>query len=129
MSMKKLFQIGAKDYTKYIKEHKYSMRRVELFQEWRDGNFNIRRAHQRWQIEGTFILSFFTEADYDAFIAAITAATNADGWCTVKVFVEDDKTFTAINAFVEYKPRIVWTNETAGTRPAVAELEVRITER
>lgn len=127
--MIKLFEINGVDYTKYINDRKYIMRRNELFQEWRDGNFNIRRVHERFQIKGSFIASFFTVAEYDAFVAAIKTATDVDGWCTVSVFVEDDKSFTTINAFVDLKPSISWTNKAAGSLPALANVEVSIIER
>ena len=127
--MKKLFEINGVDFTQYINERKYSMHRLALYQEWIDGNFNVRRAHQRWQIEGSFVMTFYSEVEYDSFVAAVENVTDADGWCPVSVFVEDDKTFSEINAFVAYKPHIAWTNEASGSLPAVAEVKVTITER
>lgn len=128
-----LFWVGSKNYTPYINERNYSMRRVELFQEWRDGNFNVHRVHERWQVKGSFTLSFFTEQDYDFFLNDIELAKNADGWCSVTVFIEDDKSVKGIKAFVDYKTRISWTNGadmmSTETKPAVAEVEVTITER
>ena len=108
------------------------MRRYEQFREWRDGNFNVRRAHERWQIKGSFVASFFTEAEYDEFITAINDATTPDGYTRIRLFVEDSRATEYIYAFIECEPRVSYTNRATDTgiaTPSLINVKVTITER
>lgn len=127
--MKILFVINNIDFTERINDLKYKMRRKEIYREWQDGNFTTHRARLRNVVQGDFVMTFYNEADYDAFNDAVNAATDAEGISTMTVFLDKEKINVTINGFIDYDTRIVWTSEAFGSLPAVAEVAVSIIER
>lgn len=127
--MKILFVINNIDFTERINDLKYKMRRKEIYHEWQDGNFTTHRARLRNVVQGDFVMTFYNEADYDAFNDAVNAATDAEGISTMTVFLDKEKINVTINGFVDYDTRIVWTSEAFGSLPAVAEVAVSVIER
>ena len=126
--MKQLFKINGIDFTKWVNDRKYDVRRNKVYFEWTDGNFTTRRANVREQVAGSFIMTFLNEADYDAFTAAVKAAETGAGWCPVEVFLNKEKTTVSINAFVDYETKIAWTSEAFNSEPAVTMIAVEILE-
>ena len=127
--MKILFVINNIDFTEWINDRKYKMRREELYHEWQDGNYTTRRTRLRDVVQGSFIMSFFNEDDYDAFNDAVKAATDDEGISTMTVFLDKEKTTVTINGFIDYDTHITWTSEAFGSLPAVAEVAVSVIER
>lgn len=127
--MKKLFDINNIDFTQWINDRKYKMYREELYHEWQDGNYNTHRTHLRDVVQGSFIMTFYNEDDYDAFTNAVKVATNAEGISTMTVFLDKEKSNVTISGFIDYATRIAWTSEAFGALPAVAEVTVSIVER
>lgn len=121
-----LFKIGNTDFTQFVYDRKYQMAKREIYTEWVDGNFTLRRAFQRKQVVGAFTMSFYSQAEFNAFISAFNSAKTADGYCAISVFLDDEKTNVDINAFLEIEVKTAWTN-TGG--PDVSGVKVSVTER
>lgn len=121
--------IGGEDFSEFINQKTYNIQRKDVFGSWEDGNWITHRNVVRTQVSGSFTMTFSREEDHDAFIDAVAAAKTAGGYCEIDVFVDTDKTFDTINAFLEIEAKHRWTMEAFGQTPELAVVTVKITEK
>lgn len=123
--MKQFFIINGIDFTEFINERKYKMSRVDINRKWTDGNWTVRQSRMRQQIQGAFVMTFYSLEEYESFRNAVTAATNYEGWCAAKVYVTKENAIADIKAFIDYDNKIAWTND---AEPGAIEVRVEVLE-
>ena len=106
--MTNLFKIGTTDLTKWEKTEEHDVNRVDVFEEWTDGNWINHRVIARTNISGEVVLSFAREADFANFISLLSSARDADGYYPVTVWCSNTGTTETINAFLDISGETQW---------------------
>ena len=125
-----LLKINDVDFTARVNQRTYSVQRVDEYARWVDGNWKQRRDIARTRAAGKFNMTFLTDAQYQAFLAAIAAVKQNGGYCTgVQVWVDNTKQLETIDAFLDFSAKTLWTTEAFGGNPVVSGVTVTVTER
>lgn len=127
-----LFTVNNVDFTSKINQKKYNIQKKPVYTNWTDGNGIVHRVVTRTRVSGSFPMSFFSVADYDAFKNAVEAVRTNGDYCPITIYANNTKETLNINAFVDYETSLRWTqvyDQQTGSTPAVAAVTVTISER
>lgn len=108
MALTNLFKISSTDLTKWEDATKHNVNRTDMYEEWRDGNWNLHREIARTQISGSVVLNFSRAADFNSFITLLTSARNADGYYSISVYCSNTGTTETLNAFLDVAGDTAW---------------------
>ena len=100
--MTNLFKIGSTDLTPWEDTQKHNVNRVDIFEEWTDGNWTTHRVIARTQISGTVVLNFAKETEYSNVLSLLQTSRNANGYYAISVYCSNTGTLETINAFLDY---------------------------
>lgn len=104
MSATIFFKIGSSstgDLSAFADIQNYDVNKVDVFQEWTDGNWINHRDIVRTRIQGTVTLGFKTVTDWNAFVSLLNANRDEAGYFAVTVWVNNTATSETINAFLD----------------------------
>lgn len=99
--MTNLFKISTTDLTGYEDTSQHAVNKVDVFEEWIDGNWNTHRVIARQRVGGTVVLNFSRAADFSAFQTLLSTARNANGYYPITVYCNNTGTTETINAFLD----------------------------
>ena len=125
-----LFKVNNVDFTARVNHQKsYAVQSNDVYTTWTDGNYVDHRVVARQRISGSFTMTFTSDAQFDAFTAALAAVKHVDGYYPVQVWDNKSKTLVSINAFIDYTPQHRWTEASFGQTPELTAVSVKISQR
>ena len=99
--MTNLFVIGTTDFTAYEDTEQHAVNKVDIFEEWTDGNWNTHRVIARTRVEGAVVLNFSRTADYAAFLTLLSTARRTNGDYSITVYCANTDTSETVYAFLD----------------------------
>lgn len=102
------FIIGATDLSSHDDLTKHDVNREDVFETWVDGNWITHRVVARTRVTGTVYLRFPRQTDFDAFLALMVSARDANGYYPITVWCSNTGTNETINAFLDYDGETKW---------------------
>lgn len=106
--MTDLFKISTTDLTKYERTEQHDVNRVDVWEEWTDGNWATHRVIARTRVSGSVVLGFSKETDFANFISLLSSARNASGYYPITVWCSNTNTSETINAFLDITGDTKW---------------------
>lgn len=91
--------LNGTDITKYIDKETYKVNSDQIYEEWQNANFITVRIPIRKRVSGKFNIRCGNRSQYSDFLTLLSAAT-VNGVTTIGVYVQNDNTFEAINAYI-----------------------------
>ena len=119
--------INSVDFSAYVNQRSWKVQQAKEYAVWVDGNRMTRRTFTRTKIAGSFTLTFLSATDYSTFLAAVEAATTADDYTAVTLYVNNLDNQQTINAFLTLTVKTAWNQQTNAS--AVFEVTVKVEER
>lgn len=104
MSSTIFFKIGSSssgDLSAFADIQNYGVNKVDVYQEWTDGNWIDHRDIVRTRIQGTVKLGFKSATDWNAFVSLLNATRDEAGYFPVTVWVNNTATSETIDAFLD----------------------------
>lgn len=102
------FKIGTTDLTSYVDKQNCNVNEEDMFEEWRDGNWNTHRVSVRKRRVGTIQLGFKSTSDFSTFVGLLTSQRNANGYYPVTVYINNKGTTDTFNAFIDTTNESKW---------------------
>ena len=125
-----LLKINNTDFTDRLVQRSYSVQKVDEYARWIDGNWKQRRDIARTRVSGSFNLTFLSQDQFSAFLAAVAAVKTNGGYCEdIQLWVNNTKSLETLDAFLDFSAKTVWTGDGFGTSPEVTGITVKVTER
>lgn len=106
--MTNLFKISSTDLTKYEYTPSHDVNKVDVYEEWTDGNWITHREIARTRISGKVELRFKRETDFANFISLLSSARNANGYYPITVWCSNSNSSETINAFLDVSGDTKW---------------------
>lgn len=103
-----LFKIGSTDLTPWEDKEQHSVNQGEEYASWTDGNWVEHREVARTRIDGSVVLKFKKESDFNTFKSLLTSERNVSGYYPVTVWVSNLQTSETINAFLTVSGDTKW---------------------
>ena len=124
-----ILKINSVDFSGYVNKKSYEVQQNTEYVEWVDGNHKTHRSVTRQKVSGKFTLTFLSITDYTTFRTNVAAATNAEGYVAVTLYVNNTQASATINAFLDITAKTVWTTDAYDRSPEVALVTVKLEER
>ena len=103
-----LLKIGTTDVTGYVDRQNFTMNRVDVYDEWTDGNVTDHRVICRRRFKGKAALGFSKAADFSAFCALIESERQTDGYFSVTAYVNNTGTTETFQAYIDITATAKW---------------------
>jgi len=102
------FKINTTDLTDYADIQNFNVNKVDVFQDWIDGNWIAHREIVRTRIEGSFQLGFKDATNWSSFLTLLSTSKNVAGYYPVTVYVNNTGAEETINAFLDIQVAGKW---------------------
>lgn len=105
-----LFKIGsganAADFTRHIVVPTYTVNKLDVYEEYEDGNYIKHHTIKRTKITGNFTMNFASVAEYEQFINALASAKNSvEGYYTVSLYANNyAQLYNNVNVYLSFAP-------------------------
>lgn len=106
--MTNLFKISSTDLTKWEDTDQHDVNKIDVFEEWVDGNWNTHRVISRQRVTGSVVLNFAKASEWSAFQTLLSSARNANGYYPITVYCSNTGTTETINAFLDLAGETKW---------------------
>ena len=97
-----LATVNGNDITRYIDKDTFQINSEDVYESWQNANFVEKRIFVRKRVEGQFEIRCGKGLTLAAFISNWEAAVS-NGVVTMGVFVQNDNSFEAIQAFYSFE--------------------------
>ena len=108
MSSPIFFKLGSTDLSPAADVQNWKVNKVDVWQEWTDGNWTDHREIVRQRVEGSFRLGFKRETDWSDYATLLAAAKNAAGYYSLQVYVNNTAASETVDAFLEISAANKW---------------------
>ena len=108
MSSPIFFKLGSTDLSPAADVQNWKVNKVDVWQEWTDGNWTDHREIVRQRVEGSFRLGFKSETDWSDFTTLLAAAKNTAGYYSLQVYVNNTAASETVDAFLEISAANKW---------------------
>jgi len=102
------FKINTTDLSDYADVQNFNVNKVDVYQDWTDGNWIDHREIVRTRISGSFQLGFKNATDWSTFATLLTNNKTAAGYYPVTVHVNNTNATETINAFLDMQVSNKW---------------------
>jgi len=101
-----VFKIGNVDFSGHVIAGTYSIKNVDVFATWDDGDGRTHKKLKRTQMRGSFEMFFKTMEDYESFVDAIESGKTASSSAFVEATLTDNYSNDDIssNYYFDFSP-------------------------